>query len=158
LLLPAGRPGESPFCDDNELSVVTLLTLPDHVSRTDSSFPCLNVVQTNLAPCRELLILGATDLHLPKLLCAPLLDRDRAYVEPAGTMRPQKVSAVGDANGLLPAALHRLKGARSRERLDRGRVQPAVNKAPWLMVALVRGDRAAERRSRARQRSELRGS
>jgi hypothetical protein len=47
---------------------------------------------------------------------------------------------------VLTAALHRLERASRRNCLDDGRVEPAVDDSPRLVVALVGGNRAAHPR------------
>jgi hypothetical protein len=85
-------------------------------------------------------IVWPSDLHLPQLLSAALMNRVCLDVEATRLVRPEKVGAVGDAHGLLSAVLDRLMRSHRGERLDRRGVEAAVDEAPWLVVAGVGGD------------------
>ena len=59
-------------------------------------------------------------------------------------VRAQEVGEVRDADGLHALVLDRLERAGRRERLDRRRVEPAVDEPPRLVVALVGRDRSRD--------------
>src|SRR4051812_12253626 len=137
--------------DALELPAVTdakRMTGPRTTRSTTASSGRVDVLQANLAAGHELAVLGATDLDLPELLRAPLLDRRRDDLEAPGAVGSQEVRAVGHAHRLLPVLLDRLVAADGPERLDRRRVEAAVDDAPGLVVAVIRGDRAPHARRR----------
>jgi hypothetical protein len=72
------------------------------------------------------------------------VDRVRLDPQTAVPVRAHEVGDVGDADRSLSAVLDGLGGAERRERLDRARVQAAVNDSPRLVVALICGDRATD--------------
>ena len=56
-------------------------------------------------------------------------------------MRTDEVGEVRDADRLHALILHRFERTGRRERFNHGRVEPAVDESPRLVVALIGGDR-----------------
>jgi hypothetical protein len=81
------------------------------------SLPGIDALEAYLAVGDRLLVLWAADLHLPQLLGAALLNRDRDDLQTAGPVRAQEVGGVGDTYRLLAEVFDRLERAGQAKRV-----------------------------------------
>lgn len=103
-----------------------------------------DVVEADLTARDELVVIRPPDLDLPELLRAALLDRDRVHIQRTRPVGTNEIGGIVDADRAHPLVVDGGNRARSRERLDDGGVEPAVNDSGRLVVSLVDADRAAD--------------
>src|SRR5207302_9531645 len=85
---------------------------------------------------------GVSDVEAPQLVRPPLAERHRLDVDAARGHGAEEVRDVHEPNGDLAVRPDRSAGPDTRRALDGGRVDAAVNDAPWSVVLATDVDMA----------------